>query len=84
MTRQIQITGRDNQFYGYLFWNKTFTIDGKNYEAFYCAGNGGNAILIFKDLPVTIVVTARAYNKPYAHPQADKIVREYLLPAIIK
>ncbi|HLA60512.1 MAG TPA: serine hydrolase [Puia sp.] len=83
-TRQIQITERDNQFYGYLFWNKTVRVNGKDFETFYCAGNGGNEILMFKDLPLTIVITSKAYNKPYAHPQADKIVGEYLLPAIIK
>ncbi|MEI9809922.1 MAG: serine hydrolase [Bacteroidota bacterium] len=83
-THQLQIPGRDNQFYGYLFWNKTFTVKGQNYESYYCAGNGGNEIIIFKDLPLVIIITAKAYNKPYAHPQADRITGEYLLPAILK
>lgn len=84
LTRQIQITERENEFYGYLFWNKTYTVNGKNYEAFYCAGNGGNKIFIFKDLPLTIVVTAKAFNKSYGHPQVDKMMEEYILPAILK
>lgn len=83
LTKQIQISERDNQYYGYLFWNKTYNIEGKNYEAFYCAGNGGNQFLIFKDLPLVIIITGKAYNKPYAHPQVDKIVKEYLLPAVL-
>lgn len=84
LTKQIQIPERLNEFYGYLFWNKTYTINGKKYETFYCAGNGGNKIFIFKDLPLTIVITAKAYNKAYAHPQVDKMMEEYILPAILK
>lgn len=83
-TKHLQIPGRENEYYGYLFWNKTFTVNGTNYETFYCTGNSGNKIYIFKDLPLTIVITATAYNKLYAHPQADKIIQNYLLPAIIK
>ncbi|HKO78074.1 MAG TPA: serine hydrolase [Flavobacterium sp.] len=83
-TRQIQIPERLNEFYGYLFWNKTYTVNGKNYETFYCAGNGGSKIFIFKDLPLTIVITAKAYNRPYGHPQVDKMMEEYILPAVIK
>lgn len=84
LKHQIQIPERENQFYGYLFWNKTFSFQGKNYETYYCAGNGGNQFIIFNDLPLVIIITSKAYNKPYGHPQADKIVLDYILPAIIK
>jgi CubicO group peptidase (beta-lactamase class C family) len=83
-THQIQIPERDNQFYGYLFWNKSVAYAGKNYETFYCAGNGGNELIVFKDLPLVIVITSKAYNKPYGHPQADKIVKDFILPSLIK
>ncbi|MFP9098078.1 serine hydrolase domain-containing protein [Flavobacterium sp. RHBU_24] len=84
LSKQIQIPGRDNQFYGYLFWNKTVSYKGNFYETWYCAGNGGNEFIIFKDLPLVIIITSKAYGKPYGHPQADKIVHDYLLPAILK
>ncbi len=83
-TKQIQILSRENEFYGFLFWNKTYTIHGKNYEAFYCAGNGGSKIYIFKDLPLTIVITAKAYNRPYGHPQVEMMMQEYILPAVVR
>ncbi len=83
-TKQIQIPERDNQFYGYLFWNRTFVFKGKNYETFYCAGNGGNEFIVFKELPIVIIITSKAYNKSYAHAQADKIVQEYILPSVLK
>jgi len=84
LTRHLQITERENQFYGYLFWNKTIASNGKNYETFYCAGNGGNEFIIFKDLPLTIIITSKAYNRPYGHSQSDTIVKDYILPAILK
>lgn len=83
-TKYIPIPGRMNEYYGYLFWNKTYVINGKSYEAFYCAGNGGNKIFVFQDIPLTIVVTAKAYGRPYAHPQVDKMMVEYILPAVLK
>ncbi len=83
LTRQMQIPDRLNEFYGYLFWNRTYTVNGKKYETYYCAGNGGSKIFIFKDLPLTIVVTAKAYNRPYGHTQVDKMMEEYILPAVI-
>jgi CubicO group peptidase (beta-lactamase class C family) len=82
-TRYLPIPGRTNEYYGYLFWNKTFTINGKDYETFYCTGNGGSKIYVFKDVPLTIVITARAYNRPYGHPQVDKMMQEYILPAVV-
>lgn len=83
-TRHNALPDRENEFYGYLFWNKTYNIDGRRCEAFYATGNGGNKIYIFKDQPLVVVVTATAYGKPYAHPQADKIMERYVLPAVVR
>ena len=83
-TKQKQVPGRTNEFYGYLFWNKQYQVQDKSYEAFYCAGNGGNYILVFKDIPVVIVITASAYGQAYAHPQVTKIISDYILPAILQ
>lgn len=82
LSKQIEIS--ENEFYGYLFWNKTYKVNGADFEVYYSSGNGGNKIIIFKDQPVIIVITATAYNKPYAHTQVDKILQNYLIPAIIK
>ena len=83
LTHQIQISDRQNEFYGYLFWNKTFTFQNTPYETYYCAGNGGNEFMIFKNLPLVVIITSKAYNKPYGHAQADTIVQDYILPAIL-
>ena len=73
----------DSDGYGYFFWHKTYEIDGKAYPCAYASGNGGNKIIIFENLPIVIVITATAYGKPYGHMQADEIVEEYLLPAVL-
>lgn len=73
-----------DEYYGYLFWNKTYHVDGKDYEVYYCSGNGGNKVMVFKNEPWVIVITATAYNKPYGHSQVDAIIRNYLIPAIVK
>lgn len=78
------IGARENEFYGYLFWNKNFRVADKTYEAWYCAGNGGNYILIFKDVPLVVVITATVYGRSYAHTQATKMITEYILPAVIQ
>jgi CubicO group peptidase (beta-lactamase class C family) len=79
-----QNTISEGEFYGYLFWNKTYKVDGENYEVYYSSGNGGNKIFIFKDQPIVVVITSTAYNKPYGHSQVDKIIKNYIVPAITK
>lgn len=79
-----QMTISEGEYYGYLFWNKTYTVNDKNYEVFYSSGNGGNKIFIFKDQPIVIIITSTAYNTPFGHKQVDKIIQDYLIPAITK
>ncbi|MCD0468055.1 serine hydrolase [Flavobacterium sp. ENC] len=81
LSRQIEIG--EGEYYGYLFWNKTFKVKNAAYEVYYSSGNGGNRIFIFKDQPIVIVITSEAYNTPYGEKQADKIMEEYLIPVIL-
>jgi CubicO group peptidase (beta-lactamase class C family) len=83
LTKQLEIPKMDNEFYGYLLWNKKYNIKNKVYETFYASGNGGNKIMIFNDLDVVIIITATAYGQPYMHHQADEIIEQYLLPSIL-
>lgn len=79
-----QMTISEGEYYGYLFWNKTYNVNGVNYEVYYSSGNGGNRIFIFKDFPIVVVITSTAYNTPYGHKQVDKIMQNYLIEAITK
>lgn len=83
-TKYLNIPYGPNLYYGYLFWNMTYKINDKQYETFFCTGNGGNKIFIFKDQPLVIVITATAYGKWYMHRQADGMMERYILPAILR
>ncbi len=69
--------------YGYLFWKQQYAALGSTYEAFAASGNGGNKVFIFTKLPLVVVVTATAYNEPYAHSQVDRMMQEFVLPAVL-
>lgn len=75
--------GIKNRHYGYLFWNKTYTVANKQYEVSFANGRGGNKIFIFKNIPYVIVITSSAYNTPNAHSNVDKMMTQYILPAIL-
>lgn len=83
-TKHKAIPGREGEYYGYLFWNKTYRSKGKNYETFYCSGNGGNKIFVFRNEPLVVVITATAYGQAYAHSQADKIMEQFIIPAVVR
>ncbi|WP_024772993.1 serine hydrolase domain-containing protein [Aquimarina macrocephali] len=76
--------GIEDGYYGYLFWNNIYKVNGINYEVSFCAGNGGNKILVFKDIPFVVVITASAYGKPGARIDVDKMMTDYILPAILE
>ncbi|HKC63998.1 MAG TPA: hypothetical protein VKB86_10190, partial [Pyrinomonadaceae bacterium] len=82
-TKQISRGSGDDDYYGFLFWNNTFNIKGKKYEAFYATGNGGNKIYVFENQPLVIVITATAYGKWYMHRQVDNMMERYILPSVI-
>ena len=44
------------------------------------AGNGGNAIIVFKDLDAAVVVTRANYNTKGMHQQTVRLLEEYALP----
>ena len=80
LSHQMPIS--EDEFYGYLFWNKTYKVNGLDYEVYYSSGNGGNRIFIFKNKPIVIIITSTAYNTPYGEKQVEKIMQEYLIPVI--
>jgi CubicO group peptidase (beta-lactamase class C family) len=84
LSHQLKLPERENEFYGYLLWNKTYTVNNKNYEVYNASGNGGNKIFIFKNQPLVIIITSTAYNTPYGHAQVDKMMQKYLIPAVLE
>jgi CubicO group peptidase (beta-lactamase class C family) len=72
----------DETEYGYLWWLKTFKPAGKAYPAFYMSGNGGNKVAVFPTLDLAVVLTSTNYNTKGMHEQTDRLLTEYILPAV--
>ncbi len=72
---------RDDAEYGYLWWHFHFDVDGKDVAAWSMSGNGGNYVLFVPQWRLVAVVTSKAYNQRYAHPQSREIISDYILKA---
>jgi CubicO group peptidase (beta-lactamase class C family) len=68
--------------YGYLWWLKSFRSNGKGYPAFLMNGNGGNKVAVFPGLDLAVVITSTNYNTRGMHEQTDKVLTDYILPAV--
>ena len=60
--------------YGYLWWLRTFEVDGRRHEAFLMQGSGGNKVAVFPKLGMVVVVTTTNYRERNAHQLADKVL----------
>lgn len=45
-------------------------------------GNGGNKVAVFPSLGVVAVLTSTNYSAPGMHQQTDRLLTDYILPAI--
>lgn len=73
---------RDDAEYGYLFWRSHFAIAGQDTPVWAMSGNGGNYVFILPARGLVAVVTSRAYNQSYAHPQSQAVFRDVVLKAL--
>jgi CubicO group peptidase (beta-lactamase class C family) len=72
----------DDTEYGYLWWLKSFKSAGRSYPAFFMSGNGGNKVVAFPGLDMAVVITSTNYNTHGMHEQTEKLLTDYILPAI--
>ena len=72
----------DDTEYGYLWWLKSFKSGGKGYPAFFMSGNGGNKVAVFPALDLAVVITSTNYNTRGMHEQTEKLLTDYVLPAV--
>ncbi len=68
--------------YGYLWWLKSFKSGAKSYPAFFMSGNGGNKVVALPELDMAVVITSTNYNTHGMHEQTEKILTDYILPAV--
>jgi CubicO group peptidase (beta-lactamase class C family) len=70
--------------YGYQWWTgKTITAD-RLVNAFWAWGRGGQFILVFKDLNLVVVVTAKHRDNPGSSQRTFTMLCDHILPAVIK
>ena len=46
------------------------------------AGNGGNKVAVFPDLDMVVVVASTNYNARGMHQQTERLLADYILPAV--
>ncbi len=73
---------KEKQEYGYLWWLQSFQSGDRSYPAFYMTGNGGNKVLNFPSLDMTVVITSTNYNTRGMHEQTEKLLTDYVLASI--
>jgi len=72
----------DDTLYGYLWWLKTFKSGDKSHAAFFMSGNGGNKVMVFPDLDMTVVLTSTNFNTKGMHQQTELLLTDYILRAV--
>lgn len=72
----------DDTEYGYLWWLKTFKSGGRSYPAFFMSGNGGNKVVAVPSLDSVIVITSTNFSTKGMHEQTERLLTEYILPAL--
>lgn len=73
---------KEKNEYGYLWWHYTYTIDGKVINSIEARGAGGQYIFVIPELESVIVVTSGNFRNGKTR-QPEKILEDYILPAII-
>lgn len=71
----------DKNGYGYLWWHKTYTINGKEIKSIEARGNGGQYIFVIPELRSVCVITAGNYRNGKTQ-QPEKIFEQFVLPII--
>ena len=75
------VVPNDEQRYGYQTWYRPFRCGNRTTGGWYMAGNGGNKVAVFRDLGLTVVVTATLYGTPGMHEQTTQLIEDHVLAA---
>jgi CubicO group peptidase (beta-lactamase class C family) len=78
----VHVKPNPEQGYGYLFWQRTYASKCGAISGWYMSGNGGNAVVVLKDLGAVIVITRTNYNTRGMHQQTVDLLEQHVLPAL--
>ena len=74
---------KDKNEYGFLWWHKTYMVNGKAIQFIEARGAGGQYIFVIPKLDIIIVITSGNYRNSKTQ-QPEKIVADYILPSLVK
>jgi len=72
----------DKNEYGYLFWHKSYFVNGKEVKSIESRGTGGQYLFIIPDFELVVVIMSGNYsnNKGF---EPEMIMRDYILPTVL-
>lgn len=68
--------------YGYLWWIKKFTQDGKTHRAVMMSGSGGNKVVVMPEQRLVAVITTTNFRVRQPHAVTEKLMADYLFKAL--
>ncbi len=84
-TRRRLAFAKQQEHFGYLFWQRTHQTPCGDVEAWFMSGNGGNLVGIFDQLDAIVVVTRTHYDQGRAmHDQTWRLLDRHILPALCR
>ena len=72
----------ESKEYGYFWWLQSFVTSDPKSAAYYMSGNGGNKVAVFPVLALVVVITSTNFNTKGMHEQTERLLSEYVLPAV--
>lgn len=78
------VNAREAIDYGYLWWLQSFERRGSPEPSIGMYGVGGNKVLIFPRLGLTVVVTAENFNVREGNQLTNRLINEHILAAVIR
>ncbi|MEM1245741.1 MAG: serine hydrolase [Acidobacteriota bacterium] len=70
--------------YGLAWWRIAYDVDGREIQAYYASGNGGQLIFAVPALELSVLFTAGNYNNFGTwRSYRDELMPDYILPAVL-
>lgn len=66
-------------YYGYMWYNEQVKTEKLNYNLIFASGNGGQYIMVVKELDLVVVFTGNSYNSSKSKLPFDVMIK-YVLP----
>ena len=64
--------------YGYLMWQREYATPCGKVEGWYMSGNGGNHVVVLRDLDAVAVVTTVNFNTRGMHDQTTRLLEQHV------